>query len=88
MRNDELLNKILEKLPELSGVDHDVKTVEATPDRKLGKKLGVSFPKKPGKKMRVFTFRRNVTYGESVAEKITRVTIDEEGLILKVTQSK
>ncbi len=88
MKDEELLKKIIEKFPDLASAERDIKTVESSPDKKLAEKLGVSFPKKAPKIMKVFTFRKNVSFGDSLSQKVTRVTIDEDGIILKVSQSK
>ncbi|MBN1150113.1 hypothetical protein JXA84_02705 [candidate division WOR-3 bacterium] len=88
MKNSELLKRILNKMPELSDSEHEVKEIDATPDIQLNKKLGIGLPKgKPGK-MKVFTFMTKISLGDEENQKITRVTIDDQGSILKVTQSK
>ncbi len=72
--------------PELADAEPVVQEEERSIPQNVERKLGLSRPKKIPKKVKVFTFKKNVTAEDGAKIPIvSRITVDENGNIIKST---
>lgn len=86
-RIERIKKKVLERFPEMEGVEPRIEAKDVLPSPAIMKKLpGTRFVRR---KLHAVTFRK-IVRGEdgSRITKIVRTTVDEKGKILKLVHSK
>jgi len=80
-------NAISKRYPEMVGVEPDIEMMDTRIGASTFAKVGIS--SKAGKKIWVTTFRKDVITEEGLSlNRIARVTIDESGKVIKISESK
>lgn len=78
---------IREQYPEMVNVEPEIEMVDTGIGNSSFKKAGI-FPR-PGKKIWVATFKKEeITEDGFPMERITRITLDESGKVIKLSESK
>ena len=81
------IKAIKKQYPEMKGVEPEIEIMDTEIGKSTFAKAGI--PKTTGKKIWVATFCREVITEEGLPlNKITRVTLDESGKVIKVSESK
>ncbi len=80
-------NAISKRYPEMVGVVPDIEMMDTGIGASTFAKVGI--PSEAGKKIWVTTFRKDVITEEGLPlNRIARVTIDESGKVIKISESK
>ncbi len=73
--------------PEMSGIEPDIEMMDTGIGTSTFAKVGI--PPKVGKKIWVATFQKEEITEEGLSiNRITRVTLDESGKVIKISESK
>lgn len=78
---------IKKKYPEMKGIEPEIEIMDTEIGKSTFAKVGI--PPTTGKKIWVATFSKEVITEEGLPlNKITRVTLDDSGNIIKISESK
>jgi hypothetical protein len=80
---------IKEDWPELAGIEPTIQEEERSIPREAETKLGLAHPRTIPAKVKVFTFKKDVTAEDGAKiPMVSRITVDENGNIIKATGNK
>lgn len=80
-------DKAREHFPEMEEASLEVKKVDTGTERTSFKKAGIK--ETPGKKIWIATLQQEITTEEGLPiKKVARITVDDDGNVLKVSESR
>lgn len=85
---NEIKRTIFKKFPDYKGIKPTITEKSVRPQHALFKKLSLGSPKRPYRIVRL-RFKKKVTAeDEVILHKVLTVTLNEQGRILKITESR